>query len=296
MIYAVNITKKNISKALEFCLPYEEFSVNLVNFLIQEEKRSFSSTDIKEAKLFFLDEKIIGVALVNTHNFFLYCFDFYGSYNNKEGYNKELLKTIASMFDFNLIYAIMGEANFQKQLLNYLSKTLNIEKKVMVHYILMAKLKTQEKVTLPPLACKLKIAKASVKDVNILLDLQVGYDKEEVCERKKEFPRYISLINLERILKDEITYFAKIGELSVTKANTNAIGVNYAQIGGVYTLVSYRGYGIASHVVNDLIEHISIKEGKNTCLFVKKANTKAIGMYKRLGLKEKGEFCISYFR
>lgn len=284
MIYSIDITKKNISKAIDFCLSYEESSVNLIAFLKQES--SFFS-NIKEAKIFFLDEKIIGVASLNTHNFFLYCFSFC---------NNEVCNNIASLFNFNSIYAIMGEAIFQKQLLNYLSESLNIKAKIIAPYILMTKLKESKIVNCPALIKELKIIRANTKDANILIDLQAGYEKEEVCQENEEFPRCISLMNLEHILKNEITYFAKIGNLSVAKANTNAIGVNYAQIGGVYTLPEYRGRRIASCVVNVLMEHIKIKERKNISLFVKDKNTKAIRMYKRLGLQEKSEFYISYFK
>lgn len=285
MIYAVDITKRNISEAINFCLPYEEFSVNLVSFLRQEEKRLF--TNIRESKLFYSDEKIIGVASINSHNFFVYCFNFY---------SEEVYKLVASTFNFNLIYAIMGEASFQKQLLLFLSETLNIAVKIFVPYILMAKPRNEAIINPCVLINNLEINMATGKDVDNLLDLQVGYETEEVCQGKKEFPRGISLMNLEHILKNEITYFAILNHLCVSKANTNAQGINYAQIGGVYTLPEYRGQGIASCVVSYLISHINKKEGKNVSLFVKVKNTKAIEMYKGLGFKERGEFSISYFR
>ncbi|MGP1438613.1 MAG: GNAT family N-acetyltransferase [Treponema sp.] len=282
MIYAVDITKDNILQAIKFCLPYEAISVNLISFLMQEAKKPFASTVIPQAKLFYQNTKIIGLACINKHSFLLYCFSFY---------NRDIYESVISTFDFNLIYAMMGEANFQKNILILLSKVKKA--KIIVPYILMTKLKTESTIKLP--INDIKIYKANIKDTKHLIELQVLYEKEEVCQNKKEFPRYISLMNLEHILKNETTYFAKLGNLSVAKANTNASGVNYAQIGGVYTLPEYRGYGFASNVVNVLIEHIHKKEEKNVCLFVKADNIKAIKMYKRLGLKEKGEFCISYF-
>lgn len=285
MIYAIDITRKNISKAIGFCLPYEEFSVNLVSLLRQEERKFFSV--IKDARLFCSNEKIIGVACINDHGFFIYCFNLSSD---------EICKSVISTFNFNSIYGIMGEASFQKQLLNFLSKKLNIKAKTIVRYILMTKLKKTENIDVPILVHSLKIDRANMMDVENLLDLQVGYEKEEVCQGKNEFPRAISLMNLEHILKNEITYFARLGNLCVSKTNTNAQGINYVQIGGVYTLPEYRGRGIASCVINALIDHINKKEGKNVSLFVKTCNTKAIKMYKRLGFKERGSFAISYFR
>lgn len=285
MIYAVNITKKNISKAIGFCIPYEEFSVNLVSFLRQEEKRFFSN--MKEAKLFYSDEKIIGVACVNNHNFFVYCFS---------SLSQDICKLVTSTFNFNSIYAIMGEANFQTQLLDFLSKFLNIKIKTMVPYILMTRVKSESITNYHSLMKDVKIFRATLKDASRLLDLQVGFEKEEVCQGMSEFPKAISLMNLEHILKNEITYFARVGNLCVSKANTNARGINYAQLGGIYTLPEYRGQGIASCVVAHLIEHINKEENKGVSLFVKENNTKAIEMYKRLGLKKRGEFAISYFK
>lgn len=284
MIYAIEITRKNISKAIKFCLSYEEFSVNLVSFLRQEEKRLNS---IKEAKLFYLDEKVIGVACVNNHNFFVYSFSIC---------NDKVCESVASTFNFNSIYAIMGEASFQKHLLEFLSKTLNIDMKISVPYILMTKQKSDMTIDYSYPIANVKIIKASLKDAKNLLDLQIGYETEEVCQGKTEFPKTITLINLERILKTEILYFAIANNLCVAKANTNAQGINYIQIGGVYTLPEYRGKGIACAVMRHLIEHINRKEGKNVSLFVKTNNTKAIVMYKRLGFTEKGKFAISYFR
>ncbi|MGP1414547.1 MAG: GNAT family N-acetyltransferase [Treponema sp.] len=290
MIYAIDITKKNISRAIDFCLPYEEYSVNLVSFLKQEENRFFSN--LKDTKMFLLDERIIGVASINSHGFFIYCFNFYGVAINDE----EIYKTIVSTFNFNLIYAIMGEAKFQEQLLDFLSRKSNINTKIIITYILMTRLKEAKITTYLQLTEELKIIRANIKNANILLDLQIEYEKEEVYQDKKEFPRYISLMNLESILKNEILYFATIGKFPIAKANTNAQGVNYAQIGGVYTLSEYRRHGIASCVVDTLIKHINVKNKKNVCLFVKETNIKAISMYKKLGLKEKGRFFISYFR
>lgn len=285
MIYAVDITKKNISMAINFCLPHEEYAVNLVSFLKQEEGRFFKS--LEKAKLFYLDKEIIGVASVNNHNFFIYCFSFC---------NEEILKLIASTFNFNLIYAIMGEAKFQKQLVYFLSEVSNIETKSIIQYILMTKFKVDANINCHTLIEKLKIAVADKKDVNNLLDLQIGYEKEEVCQGENKFPKAISFMNLEKILKNEITYFARIDNLYVAKANTNAQGINYAQIGGVYTLPEYRGRGIASCVVASLIKHINKNENKNASLFVKLSNKKAIEMYKRLGFKERGKFHISYLK
>ena len=283
MIYVIDITKKNISKAIRFCLPYEEFSVNLVSLLRQEERKFFSV--IKDARLFYSDEKIIGVACINDHGFFIYCFDILSD---------EVCKSIVSTFNFDSIYGIMGEASFQKHLLKILLETSNINVKTLVPYILM--IKSRDEVINSILMRNVEIIRADIKDANELLDLQVRYEKEEVCQGKNEFPRAISLMNLEHILKNEITYFARLGNLCVSKTNTNAQGINYVQIGGVYTLPEYRGRGIASCVINALIDHINKKEGKNVSLFVKTCNTKAIKMYKRLGFKERGSFAISYFR
>ena len=283
MIYVIDITKKNISKAIRFCLPYEEFSVNLVSLLRQEERKFFSV--IKDARLFYSDEKIIGVACINDHGFFIYCFNLSSD---------EICKSVISTFNFDSIYGIMGEASFQKHLLKILLETSNINVKTLVPYILM--IKSRDEVINSILIRNVEILRADVKDANELLDLQVRYEKEEVCQGKNEFPKAISLMNLEHILKNEITYFARLDNLCVSKANTNAQGINYAQIGGVYSLPEYRGRGIASCVVNALIEHINIKERKNVCLFAKTCNTKAIKMYKRLGFKERGSFAISYFR
>jgi len=137
---------------------------------------------------------------------------------------------------------------------------------------------------------------AFYSDASLLLPLQIGYEIEEVCINKKSFPRYISMMNLEKILKDEIAYITTLDNQPIAKANTNAKGINWQQLGGIYTLPKYRRCGVGIITVSALIKHLCMIEKKKIALFVNIENIAAIRMYKKLGFSNAGKFMISYLR
>jgi hypothetical protein len=86
--------------------------------------------------------------------------------------------------------------------------------------------------------------------------------------------------------------FAQLpGRGPIAKAATNARGLVFDQIGGVFTLPRYRGLGVGRAVVEFLLSGLS----KPTSLFVKQHNQAAIRMYARLGYVVEDPFTISYY-
>jgi ribosomal protein S18 acetylase RimI-like enzyme len=159
-------------------------------------------------------------------------------------------------------------------------------------------LMTREHFNIPeplPARSDVTIRKATPSDVKALFPLQREYEKEEVLLNPARFNATASLLSLQRTLRREIVYLAEREGNPVAKAGTNARGINYFQIGGVYTVPELRGRGIGQKVMRALMWDIAQRE-KHLCLFVKKSNTAAIKLYSNVGFTIRESFAINYYR
>jgi len=143
------------------------------------------------------------------------------------------------------------------------------------------------------------------------MPLQAAYEKEEVLLDPSSYNPSITRAHLLQTLNEQIVVMASArdtvephapisGPLSrspqpIAKASTNAKGIDYHQIGGVFTQRMYRGRGIGGSVVAFLLDTI-FEDGRRACLFVKKDNIPALAMYRRLGFEKAGEYRIDYYR
>jgi len=135
---------------------------------------------------------------------------------------------------------------------------------------------------------------ANHNDVERLFSLQKQYEIEEVLLPGNTFHAASSRSHLESTLKDELVLYGSIGDHPIAKVGTNARGIFYDQIGGVFTDARYRSRGVSTLLMTKLLEHIG-KFGKNGTLFVKKENAPAIKMYSNLGFVREHDFRISYY-
>jgi predicted GNAT family acetyltransferase len=140
----------------------------------------------------------------------------------------------------------------------------------------------------------LRLRRASAVDVRALFPLQRDYEKEEVLLEPDRFNPTASFLSLQRSLRNEIIYVAEIDGVPVAKAGTNARGMNYFQIGGVFTVPELRGRGLGRILMQALMWEIAQKN-KHLCLFVKKSNTAAITLYTNLGFTLRDRYAISYY-
>ena len=136
--------------------------------------------------------------------------------------------------------------------------------------------------------------RATLRDLQSLLPLQSAYEKEEVIVDDRDVNPSVVYHNMRQALERHVTYLATRADRPVSKASTNARGLTFDQIGGVYTVPEERNKGIASELMRYLIDDIRA-QGKGSTLFVKQHNTAAIAMYERLGFERKNEFAISYY-
>lgn len=141
----------------------------------------------------------------------------------------------------------------------------------------------------------LKVRRASAYDVRALFPLQRDYEKEEVLLNPEKFNSTASFLTLQKNLRKELIYVAELDGVPVAKAGTNARGMNYFQIGGVFTVPSLRGRGIGKMIMKALMWEIAQKK-KHLCLFVKRSNQSAIRLYTSLGFTLRDKYAISYYQ
>jgi predicted GNAT family acetyltransferase len=101
-------------------------------------------------------------------------------------------------------------------------------------------------------------------------------------------------ISLRQILKNQLCFALTSDGDIVAKANTNAIGINCIQIGGVYTHPLYRRNGYAGALVQALCNR-ALRSGKQPVLFVKEKNMPAFALYQKIGFAECGRYAIAYY-
>ena len=140
----------------------------------------------------------------------------------------------------------------------------------------------------------LKFRRARPRDLIALFPLQREYEKEEVLLDPSRFNSAAAYLNLQQHIKHEIIYYAIADRQIVAKAGTNARGIEYDQLGGVYTVRHLRSMGVSTALVSVLIADLR-RHQRNICLFVKKDNPAALRVYNKLGFERRDEFRIAYY-
>ena len=138
------------------------------------------------------------------------------------------------------------------------------------------------------------IMRCTENDMENLFEIERNYLQDEVAVRGQKVSDAEVSMRLRQILKNQL-YFALISDdRIVSKAYTNAIGKNWVQIGGVYTLFQFRQNGYAAHTVSTLCKRI-LQAHKNISLFVKTKNLPAQRLYKKIGFTFHSDYKIVYF-
>ncbi|MFA6855851.1 MAG: GNAT family N-acetyltransferase [Treponema sp.] len=190
------------------------------------------------------------------------------------------------------ISCINGEKRGTEFIMHMLASD-GIQPAAVNHYTLMTQ--PQERFRAVILPQGWRIVHCHGKDADALMSLQSAYENEEVLPVCRTFTASVVRQNLEHILCTEYVLTLQTNEgVFVAKANTNAIGLNYIQIGGVYTDPGYRGNHYAALLISTLVHKIYAVK-KEPVLFVKDSNTKARQLYNSLGFVKSGNFVIAYF-
>jgi hypothetical protein len=131
------------------------------------------------------------------------------------------------------------------------------------------------------------------RDGDSLFPLHEAYEKEEVLFDPSEFHPVASRLHWAQLIHHQRLTALWDGGQPLAKAGTNAVTERWAQIGGVYTRMDYRRLGLQRRLMAYLIDLLA-RDGKGACLFVKKENTAALGLYRGLGFRSYGDFLITY--
>lgn len=143
-----------------------------------------------------------------------------------------------------------------------------------------------------PIGCK--IIRCTPSLAESLFPLQEAYEKEEVVYNLATYNADVSLRALKKNLQEQAVYaLLKDGAL-VAKGGTNAQGMQYVQLGGVYTIPAFRSNGYARALVLHIVRDFAAA-GKQVTLFVKPQNAAAVRLYTHCGFAKYGEYESVYF-
>ena len=162
-------------------------------------------------------------------------------------------------------------------------------------YHLMSQADPPPDVPLPRLPRGLVIRRARRDEARRLFDIQKKYEIEEVLLPGNVFSPNSTLQQLRQTLEEQVVLVAEVEGAPIAKVNTNARGIFYDQVGGVFTERSYRSRGVATALMLRLCELIAL-DRKSATLFVKKTNGPALKMYANIGFAVESGFRISYYR
>lgn len=263
--------------------PVEYSCVQLASFIRKQDEHIFA---VIKTQSISSEKDIIGVFFLNR--VLVHCVS--GFFNLTESQQNELKQLLNDFFADKTIKCIDGEAEgsdfFYSILIN--SKTL-LQENV---YSLMTLTETP---LLPPesLSLDAEIRRCTEDDFDLLFETQKMYIAKEVAPQGKSVSEAEVSITLRQILKNQLCFaLFSDGDL-VAKANTNAIGWKWVQLGGIFTHPLYRRNYYAWNLVVTICNRV-IKRGRNLCLFVKEKNIPARKLYSRIGFKDSGIFKIIY--
>ena len=189
------------------------------------------------------------------------------------------------------VYSVMGKEDD----VTALERALGRAPEQAVDYAHMVQREVARDYPLPRLPERFTMRGATVSDTNHLFDIQRQYEIEEVLLPGSTFDAAATRRHLRETLLRQIVLVAEIDGTPVAKAGTNARGLFYDQIGGVFTEPELRSRGISTKLMTRLLARIAA-DNKSASLFVKWENEPALRVYRNLGFGVEGGFRISYYR
>jgi len=143
-----------------------------------------------------------------------------------------------------------------------------------------------------------ELVTCTIKETNDLMLIKKGYYLEEQSLPGGVFYPAAHLKMLQEELSTQqvlaLRTCREADKPFVAKANTNAVGKQWVQLGGVYTMPAYRGKGYARYLVQQLAIS-SAGKGRKTALFVKTQNMSAQNAYIAAGFTASAPFEIAYY-
>lgn len=241
-----------------------------------------------------------GVLLFSTYGLLFHCIDTDIPEETVLAFGRFFL---SEDFPYTELHAVAGIREHTLLFERVMSEAAHIRLDAAVDYYLMRCAKpctdtffqTAESKLNTTLNAALSIERATENDLIELFPLQLDYENTEVAYEGRPINPAVCKLSLRARLTTEYIYKVSADGHIVAKAETNAQGFHWFQIGGVYTLPAYRNKGLAAAAIAHLINTHSA-EAHGFALFVKTANTAALRVYEKLGFEQCRLFRMSYWK
>jgi predicted GNAT family acetyltransferase len=275
------VTEKTFSQALSFVRQREYACVGLSSRLCVGGKALLPSPSSGELVMIKASQEIQGVVFLSSNGILTHCLS--------KDIPKEGLQGLAEFMCKRRVRCILGETQGTSlfEALHPGLKIRSVDYNLMLHEVA----PSQGSCTLPP---PFVVSRAEPEDAEFLLELQEGYEKEEVIPPGDPFSPQACLTNLRITLEKQRVHMITREGIALAKAGTNAQGFDWDQIGGVYTHPLWRGKGLGSALIERIKEEAGSMSRKLS-LFVKTENLAAQRVYQRAGFQEAGNFRIAYY-
>ncbi|MCR4939433.1 MAG: hypothetical protein K5930_04905 [Treponemataceae bacterium] len=290
MLQMTELDEDSLSEASRFITQEEEDNITLSSLFHKDGNCKLPSA--AQYKLFIFRDSTQGymkgmLSFSHSGNI-LHCLKF-----KDDTEKEEFKKLLAHELPLDHIFCILGEKNG----CDLIASAIKRKYKEIRSYTLMHFDEKADKLA-PPQGFSLK--QCGVQDLEALCPLQKSYERDEVLLNPDDFEETASRLNLRKNLREQIIYSLLRQEYSqkkpepVAKAGTNACGLNWCQLGGIYTVPRYRGLGCAAYLAQVLALTIA-QSGKKTALFVKDKNIPAQKAYIKAGFIKDKAFEIIYY-
>ncbi|MFW5713018.1 MAG: GNAT family N-acetyltransferase [Spirochaetia bacterium] len=280
------VDQDTFTDLLRFILPLEHICVNFTSRLLQHSRPALPSPRESVVFIGINGGKIAAAVLVTSKGLLIPVHS-----DNLSLSAEQIQPLLTQVYRYvRRLYCLIGIEDTVRQYENLLKSPIDVRRS---HY-LMVRPKTRH---LSPLhiSADIHIHSLSEKDVRRVFPLEKAYQFEEVVVHPEHFNPSAYMLHFRKVVKTQRILFATLDTTPISKAGTNAIGINYTQIGGVYTAPEHRGHGVARALMHRLIEEIQAT-GRNSVLFVRTSNRSAIQLYRRLNFDIVGRYQISYTR
>ena len=267
-------TPEDFLLAQQFIEPYEETCVSLASFIRR-----------KTDKLVFLKNEKQIVGILNLDSTLYHCIPDINQIDKIS-----LLEDLPYLLK-KPVRCISGEASTTDYLINFFPNPKQVYPYKMMKWNLAEQSQSNLSIQL---SGGEEIIRCTEHDMDFLHPLQKDYMKDEVAVPGRSLTDAEVDITLRQILKNQLCLAMTVDGDIVAKANTNAIGINCVQLGGVYTHPLYRRNGYAGALVLALCKR-AVQAGRKPVLFVKEKNTPAFNLYQKLGFEECGRYKIAYY-
>lgn len=278
-------------EALLFLQPYESECVNLASEILRGATdcwRVIYNDEASQTKM------LAGLFALRKKRSLFFCLPFakYKSAFDKKVCS-EAQRPLMEFFESREPFCVNGEAAGAIFLRNILkNKKSSMRPSVTNKYFLMVS--DGEAFHAQNSGGGLRVIQATAADYEILLPLELGYQREEVVPKSFDVSDAALAAAFKHELGQGLTFALYDGDRPIAKARVSACGLRHCMLGGVYTIPSERKKGRASFLVRQIIARQSLAFD-SFCLYAMQENAAALALYKSLGFTPRGEYLLVYY-